>query len=56
MTTAHLFYIPVLILVGVFAGYFIGRHAAEEDERKRRKKRKRRAAAESARNTAEQTH
>jgi len=45
VSTAHIFYVPVLILVGVFAGYFIGRHAAEEEERERRKKARRRAAA-----------
>ncbi len=29
MTGAHLFYIPVLILVGFFAGFFAGKRAAE---------------------------
>lgn len=44
MTTAHLFYIPVLLLIGVFAGYFIGRHSMEEELKRRRKKRARREA------------
>lgn len=46
MSTAHIFYIPLLVLVGIFAGYFIGRHTAEEEERERRLKARRIAAAE----------
>lgn len=48
MSTAHIFYIPVLVLVGVFGGYFIGRWRAEEDERERRKAQKRAAAIRNA--------
>lgn len=48
MSTAHIFYIPVLILVGGFAGYFIGRWRAEEDERERRLAEKRAAALRKA--------
>lgn len=31
ISTAHIFYIPVLILVGAFAGYYVGRAAAERE-------------------------
>ena len=44
MTTAHLFYIPVILFVGLFAGFYLGRRAAEDQMRQRRKKRKRREA------------
>jgi len=46
VSTAHIFYIPILVLVGVFAGYFIGRHMAEVEEFEKRKKARRRAALE----------
>ncbi len=49
MTSSHIFYIPVLILVGFFAGFFIGRRAAEveaaEAKRKRARRRKRASAS-----------
>ena len=44
MSTAHIFYIPVLILIGVFAGYFVGRQAAENEQKERLLRRKRQAA------------
>lgn len=44
MTTAHIFYIPVILFVGVFAGYFLGRRSVEEEQRRRKKKRARRQA------------
>jgi lipopolysaccharide biosynthesis regulator YciM len=31
MSSAHLFYIPILIAVGFFAGFFAGRRVAEQD-------------------------
>lgn len=31
ISTAHIFYIPVLVLVGVFAGYYLGRGAADKE-------------------------
>lgn len=42
ISTAHIFYIPVLILVGVFAGYYLGRAAADKEraEAERRAARK----------------
>lgn len=42
ISTAHIFYIPVLVLVGVFAGYYIGRASAEKEreEQARRAQRK----------------
>ncbi|MFB6265231.1 MAG: hypothetical protein ABEL76_16655 [Bradymonadaceae bacterium] len=46
MSSAHVFYIPVIFLVGLLAGYFAGRRAAEVDlEEKRRRYRRRRNAA-----------
>lgn len=44
MTTAHLFYVPIIFFVGLFAGYFLGRRALEEEQKQRRKKRARRKA------------
>ena len=44
MTTAHLFYIPIILLAGVLAGFFLGRRAADESVRERRKKLARRRA------------
>ena len=31
MSSAHVFYIPVIFFVGLLAGYFMGRNAAEEE-------------------------
>jgi hypothetical protein len=31
MSSAHLFYIPILVAVGFFAGLFAGRRIAEQD-------------------------
>ena len=31
ISTAHIFYIPVLVLVGAFAGYYIGRQASDKE-------------------------
>lgn len=44
MTSAHIFYIPVILLVGLMAGFFLGQRATEKKLEKRRKKRKRRRA------------
>lgn len=41
MSTAHIFYIPVILVVGIFAGYYIGRWQAEQDELERIKRAKR---------------
>lgn len=42
ISTAHIFYIPVLVLVGAFAGYYVGRMTAEKEQadRERRARRK----------------
>ena len=45
MSSAHIFYIPVLILIGFFAGFFSGRRAAEQDLAAQQRRQKRRAAA-----------
>ncbi len=37
MSTAHIFYLPIFLLIGGFAGYFIGRWRAEEDLREHRR-------------------
>ena len=45
MSSAHVFYLPVMILIGFFAGFFAGRRAAEADEAAARKRLERRARA-----------
>ena len=44
ISTAHIFYIPVLILVGAFIGYYLGRYhqdlAREEREKKQNRRRR----------------
>ncbi len=44
MTTAHIFYIPLILAVGMLAGFFLGQNAAEERLKKAAKKQKRRQA------------
>lgn len=44
MTAAHIFYIPVILMVGLLAGYFFGQYAAEQRRKERRKKLARRRA------------
>lgn len=46
MTSAHIFYIPVIFFVGLLAGYFVGENAAERRLKKRREKLRRRRAAQ----------
>ena len=53
MSTPHIFYIPVIHVVGILAGYFIGRWSAEEDEKERRRKAKRRAAIKKSKTEGE---
>ena len=43
ISTAHIFYIPVLVLVGIFAGYYIGRAAADREASERERVETRRA-------------
>jgi F0F1-type ATP synthase assembly protein I len=45
VSSAHVFYLPVMILIGFFAGFFAGRRAAEADEAAARKRLERRARA-----------
>lgn len=53
MTTAHIFYIPVILFVGVLAGFFLGRQASERDlERRRKRAARRKAVAEKRRKQA----
>ncbi|RAL22455.1 hypothetical protein DL240_11460 [Lujinxingia litoralis] len=49
MTTAHIFYIPIMIAVGMLAGFFLGRRAAEVEAKDRRKRLARRKAMEARR-------
>ncbi|MFP4598027.1 MAG: hypothetical protein ACLFVJ_07235 [Persicimonas sp.] len=44
LSTAHIFYIPVILMVGIFAGYFLGRQAAEKEAAELKKRRARRKA------------
>lgn len=46
MSTAHIFYLPIIFVVGLLAGYFIGRVQADKELAERRKRARRRAAAE----------
>lgn len=42
MSSAHIFYIPIMIFVGVIAGFYLGRRAAEDEARELKKRRERR--------------
>lgn len=58
MTSAHLFFIPLVLLVGAGAGYLLGRKLllAEQDEARRlRQRRDQAAAAERSAATAERS-
>ena len=41
MSTAHFFYLPVLVLVGVFAGFYLGKQSAEDELREKFKAKRR---------------
>ena len=45
MSSAHIFYIPIILLVGIFAGFFLGRRAVEAENEARLRRRKRQQAA-----------
>ncbi len=45
MSSAHIFYIPIILLVGIFAGFFLGRRAVEAENEARLRRRKRQKAA-----------
>lgn len=38
ISTAHIFYIVVLILVGVFIGYYLGRYHQDLDAQEKQKR------------------
>lgn len=38
ISTAHIFYIPVIFFVGVLVGYFVGRRAYEAELREKRRR------------------
>jgi uncharacterized protein YneF (UPF0154 family) len=42
ISSAHIFYIPIIFFVGLFAGFFLGRRAAENEARELKKRRERR--------------
>lgn len=44
MTGAHLFYIPILLLVGFFGGFFAGKRASEQERVQAIRREKRREA------------
>ena len=44
MSSAHVFYIPLLILVGLCLGYFLGRRAADQEARELDRRARRREA------------
>ncbi len=45
MTGAHLFYIPILLLVGFFGGFFAGKRAAEQEALREQRRKQRKEAA-----------
>lgn len=45
MSSAHIFYIPIILLVGIFAGFFLGRRAVEAENEARLRRRRRQQAA-----------
>jgi hypothetical protein len=44
LSAAHIFYIPIIFFVGLVAGFFIGKQAAEKEARELRRRRERRKA------------
>lgn len=54
MSSAHIFYIPIMIFLGMIAGYFLGRRAAEEEARELKKRRERRQAIRERRQALEE--
>ncbi|MGM0559404.1 MAG: hypothetical protein ACQEVA_23675 [Myxococcota bacterium] len=54
ISTAHIFYIVMILAVGALAGYFVGRRSAEADmQRQRKRKRRRKALRDKARQASE---
>lgn len=46
MSSAHVFYLPIMIAVGFMVGYFAGRLSAKQEALEARKRAKRREALE----------
>lgn len=44
LSAAHIFYIPIIFIVGLLAGFFLGKQAAEKEARELRRRRERRKA------------
>lgn len=44
ISSAHIFYIPISLFIGLLAGFYLGRHAAQDEARELRKRRERRQA------------
>jgi uncharacterized protein YneF (UPF0154 family) len=44
VTTAHIFYIPIIFFVGLFVGFYMGKRATEAELETRRRRHKRRQA------------
>lgn len=44
MSSAHIFYIPIALFIGLLAGFYMGRHAAQQEANELRKRRERRQA------------
>lgn len=42
MSSAHIFYIPIALFIGLLAGFYLGRRAAQDEARELRKRRERR--------------
>lgn len=54
MTTAHIFYVPIIFFVGLFVGFFMGKRASEAElQAKRRRNRRRKAIQEQEASPAE---
>ena len=56
MSSAHIFYIPILIAMGFIGGFFAGKRAAEQEalEAQRRVERKKKLAAQGPKPSAAQ--
>lgn len=44
MSSAHIFYIPISLFIGMLAGFYLGRSAAQSEARELKKRRERRQA------------
>ncbi len=53
MSSAHIFYIPIILFVGAFAGFFLGRRAVEAENEARLRRRRRQQAAREQQSSAQ---